>query len=75
MRGAISAARCGFEIGETGYVAAWSRQAWGEAAADWIGDVDEHNRNRLRLAGKGSRHGRALIEDRIELQIDQLPTS
>ena len=48
------------------------REAWGEAAAYWIGDVDEHDRNCLCLAGQGAGHWRGLIEDRVESQIDQL---
>jgi hypothetical protein len=48
------------------------RKARCEAAADWIGNVDEYDRNCLCLAGKRAGHRCGLIEDRVGPQIDQL---
>src|SRR5207237_5435983 len=42
-----------------------------EAAADRIRYAREHDRNCLRLAGKGADYGRGHTEDRIRPQIDQ----
>src|SRR5271154_353790 len=48
------------------------REARSKAVADWIEHQHEHNRKRLRLAGKRADHGRGLTEDRVGSQIDQL---
>src|SRR5215475_8048408 len=47
------------------------RKVRSEAAADRIGYAREHDRNYLRLAGKGADYGRGHTEDRIGPQVDQ----
>src|SRR5262249_35679558 len=47
------------------------RKVRSEAAADRIRYAREHDRNCLRLAGKGGGYGRGHTEDRIGPQIDQ----
>jgi len=46
------------------------RKVRSEAAADRIRYAREHDRNCLRLAGKGAGYGRGHTEDRIGSQID-----
>jgi len=48
------------------------REARSKTAANRVGDQHEHNRNRLRLAGKCANNRRGLTEDRVGSQIDQL---
>src|SRR5262249_24872803 len=56
---------------EASDVTARMRKVRSEAAADRIRYACEHDRNRLRLAGKGAGCGRGHTEDRIGPQIDQ----
>src|SRR5271169_4612752 len=63
---------CRIDCREPGDVAAWMREARGEAAVDRIGYYREHDRNCSRFAGKGSDHGCGCTEDRVGSQIDQL---
>src|SRR5260370_6530529 len=57
---------------EASDVTARLRKVRSEGAADRIRYAREHDRNCLRLAGKGADYGRGRTEDRIGLQIDQL---
>src|SRR5437764_2927446 len=57
---------------EAGDVTARMRMVRSEAAGDRIRYAREHDRNCLRLAGKGADYGRGHTKDRIGPQIDQL---
>ena len=57
---------------EAGDVAARTCETLGEATADRIGYLHEHDRDGSCFEGKGADHGRGLTKHRIGSQIDQL---
>ena len=61
-----------FEIGEAGQIAARLRQVGDEPLSDRIGDLHEHDRQRTGLRLQGGRHRRAVGEDQVRLQADEL---
>src|SRR5262245_34594561 len=62
----------GLEIGEPGYVAAGMREACSEACANWVSDLQEHDRNAAGFLPQRRCRRRALAHDDVRHQPAQL---